>query len=345
MTDYIEPIHLPKGVLPAVQNAFRKTRWEWQFASRRSRFSFDYSFEIDKALGTRKPAAEFLSYIYPTTNLGDDIQTIAQLSFIPKQYRIKAINREQTDRYNSKPRILISNGWFLHELTAWPPASSIDPIFISVHIARRELLTPKVIDYLRRHEPIGCRDTSTLKLLNNSGIQAYFSGCLTLCLRNPYAESARKNYVVITDAQGDDSRDYPPGASSLLARLVPEEIRRTAIKVEQECLPNLRFNYLKKSLMAERLLDLYAQARLVITSRLHCALPCLALGTPVVFLHKAYEYDTRFDGLRGYLNGYGPDSRHIKIDWNAPRRSDVSAIRESLKTTLIKAVASKLSKY
>ena len=38
--------------------------------------------------------------------------------------------------------------------------------------------------------------------------------------------------------------------------------------------------------MAERLLELYARARLVVTSRLHCALPCLALGTPVLFMTR-----------------------------------------------------------
>ena len=35
---------------------------------------------------------------------------------------------------------------------------------------------------------------------------------------------------------------------------------------------------------ADRLLDLYAGAKAVVTTRLHCALPCLALGTPVLFV-------------------------------------------------------------
>ena len=40
---------------------------------------------------------------------------------------------------------------------------------------------------------------------------------------------------------------------------------------------NKRFN------IAKKLLDKYSKAKLVITSRLHGALPCLALNTPFIF--------------------------------------------------------------
>src|SRR5690606_2212306 len=36
-------------------------------------------------------------------------------------------------------------------------------------------------------------------------------------------------------------------------------------------------------------LKAYANAKLVITSRIHCALPCLAFGTPVIFVDTALE--------------------------------------------------------
>ena len=40
----------------------------------------------------------------------------------------------------------------------------------------------------------------------------------------------------------------------------------------------------------------------MITSRIHCALPCLALGTPVYFVHAGYHtleegLDDRFEGI------------------------------------------------
>lgn len=56
---------------------------------------------------------------------------------------------------------------------------------------------------------------------------------------------------------------------------------------------------------AEELVRLYSNAQLVITSRIHCALPCLGLNTPVVFLQNdddSIESTCRFDGLLNLLN-------------------------------------------
>lgn len=56
---------------------------------------------------------------------------------------------------------------------------------------------------------------------------------------------------------------------------------------------------------AEELIRMYSEARLVITSRIHCALPCLGLETPVIFLKNADdtpESTCRFKGLLNLLN-------------------------------------------
>lgn len=56
---------------------------------------------------------------------------------------------------------------------------------------------------------------------------------------------------------------------------------------------------------AEELINKYAKAEFVITSRIHCALPCLGLETPVIFLQNAEdskESTCRFDGLLELLN-------------------------------------------
>ena len=59
-------------------------------------------------------------------------------------------------------------------------------------------------------------------------------------------------------------------------------------------------------LHAEALVKKYAAAGIVVTSRLHCALPCLAVGTPVLFADgerlDASNTDARFGGLIGLLN-------------------------------------------
>ncbi len=52
---------------------------------------------------------------------------------------------------------------------------------------------------------------------------------------------------------------------------------------------------------AAGLLRCYANAKAVVTTRLHCALPCLALGTPVLLIETAGDR-YRFDGLRDLLH-------------------------------------------
>ena len=56
--------------------------------------------------------------------------------------------------------------------------------------------------------------------------------------------------------------------------------------------------------MAESLLKKYARAKLVITSRIHCALPCLAMGTPVIFVNgfDSFVDSCRFDGILELFN-------------------------------------------
>ena len=55
--------------------------------------------------------------------------------------------------------------------------------------------------------------------------------------------------------------------------------------------------------LAKSLLNKYARAKLVITTRIHAALPSLALHTPVILINK--KYDKRFPGLYDLLNTIG----------------------------------------
>jgi len=204
------------------------------------------------------------------------------------------------------------------------------------------LVDRKFIDYFRRHQPIGCRSLSTLEAFRAIGVRAYFSGCLTLTLRG--TRQPRTDRVLAVDVEQD-----------LYAASVPSHVRKVAIHLSHEFPPpdanllsraNWRALYLAQrgiykygygrrllanactSLNAARhrsrlsrarkLLALYSEARLVITSRLHCALPCLALGTPVLLLRRGVESDPRFAGLRDLVRYHSEPSRPIKIDWREP---------------------------
>jgi len=71
---------------------------------------------------------------------------------------------------------------------------------------------------------------------------------------------------------------------------------------------------------ANEMLDLYASAKLVVTSRIHCALPCLALGTPVIFFDFGYVRKInrgRFEGVLDLMNTVRPS-----IPFHENRRID-----------------------
>ena len=56
---------------------------------------------------------------------------------------------------------------------------------------------------------------------------------------------------------------------------------------------------------AEWLVRLYAKAKFVVTSRIHCALPCLGLGTPVLYvedINQSVASSCRLGGLIELMN-------------------------------------------
>lgn len=243
---------------------------------------------------------------YQESNLGDDVQAFAALQFMPRvDYFVHrdSIGDFVPSTRNDKVKIIL-NGWFMGS-RSWPPAKSLEPLFISFHIGQhyyREdrkwggknfLLRKASIAYLKEHAPIGCRDISTLKLLEAEGVEAYFSGCLTLTLgsilKKPVDTAAREEILLVE----------PNLDLRVLFDSIPLHLKQKASFVTHQTAligpPELRLN------TVSALLHRYASAKLVITSRLHCALPCLALGTPVIFVPPQHDLG-RFSGIWELLN-------------------------------------------
>ena len=132
-------------------------------------------------------------------NLGDHVQSLAARQYLP---RVDALlNREHLANYSGPPIKLIMNGWFTHNAAKWVPSPSIIPHFVSFHVnssAADRILSQQGVEYLRKHSPIGCRDHHTVSLLRTKGIEAYFTGCLTLTLSN-YANvnPARRETILV----------------------------------------------------------------------------------------------------------------------------------------------------
>lgn len=71
---------------------------------------------------------------------------------------------------------------------------------------------------------------------------------------------------------------------------LPEVLRGQAL-FYSHILPGSRYREAQKRIYARGLLDMYQrQAKLVITTRLHCLLPCIAMGIPVIFFGNQNDY-------------------------------------------------------
>ena len=248
-----------------------------------------------------------------TLNIGDDFQTLAAINLLKKNNinNYVFVDREKLKEYNGEPINLIANGWYMHDTSNFPPSDKITPIFISVHINKEEIISNNV-KYFQKYEPIGCRDLSTKKLFEKYNIKAYFIGCLTLCF-DEYNNKNNKVYIV--DPKGSNSGKL---FKNLKFNLNINEKDIEYINHDNYGkIGNYKYNIHKRLKIANNLLDKYKRANLIITSRLHAALPCRAFNTDVKFLHSNYYRDNRFSGLREIINGSDkPDIDNIpqKID-------------------------------
>lgn len=157
--------------------------------------------KFKKGLMTQFPCARGRAFV--CKNIGDYIQSVASNQFISQRDEI--IEQEEADTYRSddgRKCRLIMNGWFQWRAENWPPSEDVLPLLVSMHISplRAEaLLSPKGIEFLKKNAPVGCRDLYTRKLLQDNGVPAYFSACVTLTLGNKYHidENKREGIYIV----------------------------------------------------------------------------------------------------------------------------------------------------
>ena len=236
---------------------------------------------------------------YSSINIGDEIQSIAAMRFLPQiDYYIP---RERTDEFhseNSESVKMIMNAWWMWDKEHFPPSKDIDPLFISFflrHRIRDDFMTNKVIDYFKQHEPIGCRDASTAKFMQEKGIDAYFSGCLTMTLLpNEKLKEKGGDYILCVDVP------------EKMLKVIKKRAKKPVYDVTRMMSP--AFTSKNRLELAKFMLYIYHNAYCVITPRLHVALPCTAFGTPVCVLttekwkHEVLTRRGRFDGMEHIFN-------------------------------------------
>lgn len=214
-----------------------------------------------------------------STNLGDEVQTLAALNLIKKLGLKFGGVVERDNPQSTSPINLLINGFIWPSaLTSILNSPNVNPIFSNFHLAdscgAQDLM--KNAAALNKLAPIGGRDRWTTQQLKKAKIDAFFNYCLTLTFARRKSEPIKgKIFVVGLDA-------FVP---------IPKELNRQGLHYITHESVNV-YSHDTKMRMAQELLDLYKEkAKLVITSKLHCALPCVAMGIPVLLFgnHEAYR--------------------------------------------------------
>ena len=227
----------------------------------------------------------------------DEIQGVMGVQFLPylntfvERDNLTIIKRYKNKVSSGTPTTLFMNAWYGNSMKVWPPPPSIDPVLVSIHTENIKYSIDQFgsnasVLYLKDHAPIGGRDTTTTSLFKNKDILTFLSGCMTMTfklkIKRPEDYIGGDIYIV----------DVP---EETLKKFVPKHILDKSIYLSHKALDKeIVDNGVMRYVTAYRMLSKYAKARLVITSRLHVAMPSVALGTPVIFV-----YDVNLPGGGG----------------------------------------------
>ena len=287
-----------------------------------------------------------------TQNIGDDIQCYAMQQFLPHLDYI--IDREHLDSFYTTTGEKVAaflGGWYLHKPLNWPPSPFLKLLPISFHmttVGAKKYLA--LMDYgakwLRKFpEGIGCRDRGTMRELKDLKIKSYLSGCFTMTIQ-PLPDVEPHGKVVLTDLSDElvrfvkrrTTKETVIVSHDNKVPMMPKEAvefaaqyrraRRTPTShyprildraYHASCYPG---SWAYRYALVEGLLRFYQGASLVVTGRLHSALPCLALGTPVLLVKDEVDLNNyRFSTFTPYLNYTTPEdllSRTYSYDFDNP---------------------------
>lgn len=269
-----------------------------------------------------------------TENLGDYIQIAACLRLLdtldlrPSLYldRDTELASPPLGELGSAPIVLPLSGWFKHMVgddPQWPPHHRIVPVFVGFHVRPHQcpaLLQPASIEYMKLNGPIGCRDPFTKRVLEAKGVPTYLSHCLSLTF--PRREPGQIGDTVVVASRDRDILD-----------LLPPEYRNNHVYVNHY---TSNRGFAAALAQANDLLEFYrTRARIVITTFLHCALPCIGMGIPVVVFLPRSQTDfqrqsdeERFSDLLQMIavHQFGETT---PVDWTPPA-IDVEELKKTV---------------
>lgn len=280
-----------------------------------------------------------LLYYKDTDNVGDDIQAYAASRFLPKIDYI--IDRENLESFVPRKKeyvATIMNAWYIHDKFNFNISPYIYPCLISMFFKNfpydkgttigTDYINGNVINILKKYGPVGTRDLHTKKIMDNLNVENYFSGCMTLTLEG--FKNIKKEDYIVTVGLTDKEINFIKSKTNRPIKIFKQDVKKGSFSNE---------TWEQRKKRVEDTLKLYQGAHMVITNKLHCSLPCLALKTPVLLL-----YDTSFsenkDRIGTYINYLNNIDRNkfisSKIDFENPKPNPKGYLK--LRNALIKKI-------
>jgi len=287
---------------------------------------FDRVHPVSRSTTVERPRS-FATLKVSTENIGDHIQIIAGLRLLSRLAIQPTRFIDRDNEIHSAPGLdeeatpvgILLNGWFKTNRAEWPPHPKLLPLILGFHIRLfqcPELISEASIEFFRRHQPIGCRDVYTKILLQSKGLQTFTSNCLSLTFPRRIDNPSIQTEVFVV------SRD------ERIKNFLPQSIGPYTFVSHYTGSRDFTANFVE----AQELLETYrSRAKLIITTLLHCALPAIAMGIPVVVFYPLNDLAghlsdrERFSSLEDLVRIYGFDEIE-DVNWT-PEPIDVSDVK------------------
>lgn len=215
---------------------------------------------------------------YRTTNVGDDIQSYAAADLF---HCNNFVDRDCMADWPSDAIVPLI-GWFGYGV----PSTAANCLIVGTHIqvaSRKHYAESRSVDWLKsavraQGFPAMARDISTRDFLRELGVESEFGGCVTQTLER---YEGKRSGTLIIDVQDKSIKGFrDTHERPHLPMLSPEE------------------RVMEARVQVARL----ARFETVHTTRLHAALPCIALGTNVEFHREQARFQPeRLSGYEGVL--------------------------------------------
>lgn len=255
---------------------------------------------------------KFANIIYSKRNdrltIGDDMQLLA----IENLYNYMNIDYENVIRipfhelttYDGEYVILPISfplTAYSHEDIITCFSDKIIPVFLGLCVLQ-DNYSEQDVQYFKRYEPIGCRDKHTLTVMRHHGILAYLNTCMSVGFpKRVFEENLNKrNKIICIDV------------NETLKSKIPQELLKNCEFLSHTFYQN-EFEGTAEELCKKMYNKYINEARLIVTTRIHAALPCAAAGLPVIFAKDKFSY--RFSGIDRLLKIYTLDE-YDNINWN-----------------------------